>query len=185
MPKPIVCLSEPFRQFMELFRPCFSNRQWKYFVIVLLGLIECEERRTMTGLLRVVGERISLSGLSRFLSTWRWSPAEVAQAWLLRFRQRLEPLVQAEHARLRAAQPKRIGRPKATVVTGYLIFDDSVHSKPKGRKMQGLGKHYSTTEGRLGTVCSRACMSCWGNAVLCQRGCTASSLSASRTANPS
>ena len=143
MPKPIVCLSEQLGQFAELFRSCFSKRQWKYFVIVLLGLIECEERKTMTGLLRVVGEHISLSGLSRFLSKWPWSTTEVVQTWLLRFRQRLEGLVQAEHERLKADRPQSVGRPKATVVTGYLIFDDSVHAKPKGRKMGGLGQHYS------------------------------------------
>lgn len=74
MPKPIVCLSEQLRQYLEVFRPCFRKSQWNYFVTVLLGLIECEERRTMTGFLRVVGERISLSGLSRFLSKWHWSP---------------------------------------------------------------------------------------------------------------
>jgi hypothetical protein len=45
MPKPIVCLSEALRQYLESFRSCFSKRQWKYFVIVLLGLVECEERR--------------------------------------------------------------------------------------------------------------------------------------------
>jgi hypothetical protein len=146
MPKPIVCLSEQLCQFLEIFRPCFSKRQWKYFVTILLGLIECEERKTMTGLLRVVGERISLSGLSRFLSKWPWSAAEVAQTWLLRFRQRLEGLVQAEHDRLKAERPKSVGRPKATVVTGFLIFDDSVHGKPKGRKMGGLGQHYSNTD---------------------------------------
>jgi hypothetical protein len=149
MPKPIVCLSEQLCQYLEIFRPCFSKRQWKYFVTVLLGLIECEERKTMTGMLRVVGEHISLSGLSRFLSKWPWSAEEVAQTWLVRFRQRMEPLVQAEHKRLKAERPKRIGRPKATVVTGYLIFDDSVHTKPKGRKMGGLGRHYSNTEQRV------------------------------------
>ena len=149
MPKPIVCLSEQLRQYLEAFRPCFSRRQWKYFVTVLLGLIECEERKTMTGLLRVVGERISLSGLSRFMSKWPWSAAEVAQTWMLRFRQRLAPLVQAEHQRLKAEQPKRLGRPKATVVTGYLIFDDSVHCKAKGRKMGGLGQHYANSERRV------------------------------------
>ena len=37
MPKPIVCLSSELRQYMEAFRVCFSLRQWKYFVIVLLG----------------------------------------------------------------------------------------------------------------------------------------------------
>ena len=36
MPKPLVCLSEQLRQFAEYFRPCFSQRQWRYFVIVLL-----------------------------------------------------------------------------------------------------------------------------------------------------
>jgi hypothetical protein len=48
-------------------------------------------------------------------------------------------------------KPKRIGRPKATVVTGYLIFDDSVHVKTKGRSMGGLGKHYSNTEKQVVT----------------------------------
>jgi len=70
MPKPIVCLSEALRQYLESFRSCFSKRQWKYFVIVLLGLVECEERKTLSGLRRWVAEGISLSGLSRFLSKW-------------------------------------------------------------------------------------------------------------------
>jgi hypothetical protein len=145
MPKPIVCLSEQLRQYTEIFRSCFSQRQWKYFVIVLLGLVECEERKTMSGLLRVIGERVSLSGLSRFLNRWSWSPEKVAATWMRHFRQRLEGQVQAEHARLKALEPKRVGRPKQTVVTGFLIFDDSVHEKPKGRKMGGLGRHFSNT----------------------------------------
>ena len=149
MPKPIVCLSEQLHQFAEIFRSCFSKRQWKYFVIVLLGLIECEERKTMSGLLRVIGEQVSLSGLSRFLNKWNWSHSKVAQSWLLYFRQRMEPLVCSEHSRLKAEQPKRIGRPKQTVVTGFLIFDDSVHHKPKGQKMGGLGYHYSNTEQKV------------------------------------
>jgi hypothetical protein len=79
MPKPIVCLSEQLRQYLELFRSCFSKRQWKYYVIVLLGLIECEERKTMTGLLRVVAERVCLLGLSRFLNKYPWG--QNATAW--------------------------------------------------------------------------------------------------------
>jgi hypothetical protein len=149
MPKPIVCLSEQLSQYLEAFRGCFSKRQWKYFVTVLLGLIECEERKTMTGMLRVVGEQISLSGLSRFLNKWSWSLSAVVAVWLERFRQRTRPMVQDEHERLKAEQPKRRGRPKKTVVTGYLIFDDSVHTKPKGRSMGGLGRHYSNTEKRV------------------------------------
>jgi hypothetical protein len=118
-------------------------------VIVLLGLIECEERKTMSGLLRVSGEQVRLCGLSRFLNKWHWSPADVAQSWLLHFRQRMEALVPAEHRRLKAQQPKCIGRPKQTVVTGFLIFDDSVHHKPKGQKMGGLGYHYSNTDQKV------------------------------------
>ena len=149
MPKPIVCLSEVLRQFAERFRGCFTKRQWKYFVTVLLGLSECEERRTLSGLLRVVGERVSLSGLSRFLSRWPWATTAVSQVWLGHFRARLEPLVQDTHQRLCAARPQRRGRPQRTVVTGYLVFDDSVQVKPQGRKMGGLGQHYAATERRV------------------------------------
>ena len=139
MPKPIVCLSEQLCQNMESFRPCFSQRQWKYFVTVLLGLVECEERKTMTGMLRVVGEQVSLSGFSRFLNKWHWSCAMVTAIWQKRFCGRLTAQVQAEHQHIQSEQPKRRGRPKQTVVTGYLIFDDSVHIKPKGRVMGGPG----------------------------------------------
>lgn len=149
MPKPIVCLSDTLRQFLEAFRPCFSRRQWPYFVIVLLGLVECKERSTLTGFLRCVAEAVSLCGLSRFLGRWSWSADGVVAVWLRRFRQQMEPAVQAEHVRQRALRPKRQGRPKATLVTGYLIFDDSVHCKPKGRKMGGVGRHYSGVEKKV------------------------------------
>jgi len=35
------------------------------------------------------------------------------------------------------------------VVTGFLILDDSVHTKPKGRKVGGLGRHYAGSEKRV------------------------------------
>jgi hypothetical protein len=108
-----------------------------YFVIVLLGLIEQEGRHTLRGLLASVWEKVPLSGLSRFLSVWPWSPAEVARTWQADFRQGMAGAVQADHRRQRVERPTRRGRPKATVVTGSLILDDSVHSKPKGRKMAG------------------------------------------------
>ncbi len=53
--------------------------------------------------------------------------------------------IEQERQRLRAQQPKRRGRHKEPLVTGYLIGDDSTMSKPKGKKMEGLGKHHSTT----------------------------------------
>jgi hypothetical protein len=45
-------------------------------------------------------------------------------------------------------RPAKIDKLK-TLVTGFLIFDDSTHHKPKGQKMQGLGKHYSNCEKKL------------------------------------
>jgi hypothetical protein len=74
---------------------------------------------------------------------------DVAQTWLGRFRLHMQAQVEAEHQRQMAEREKRRGRPKATVVTGYLIEDDSVHVKPRGRKMQGLGQHFSSTEQRV------------------------------------
>jgi hypothetical protein len=53
-----------------------------------------------------------------------------------------------EHTRQRALRPKRRGRSRKTVVTGFLIIDDSVHVKRKGRKMEGLGYRYASTERR-------------------------------------
>jgi DDE superfamily endonuclease len=148
MPLPIICAHEALCQFVAAFADCFSKPQRKYFVTVLLALLLCEERRTLTALLRRVLEARSLSGLSRFFSSAPWSEEEVAQTWRKRFDEQVRPLVIAEHQRqyqLRSQQP---GRPKATVVTGYLLLDDSTHPKPKGRKMGGLGKHWSSTQKR-------------------------------------
>ena len=35
-----ICRTKPVH---GVLRPCFSKRQWTYFVIVLLGLIECDQ----------------------------------------------------------------------------------------------------------------------------------------------
>ena len=151
MPKPMICLSDVLRKYLELFRSCFSRRQWKYFVTVLLGLLDYEGRHTLKGLLQAVWDQVSLSGLSRFLSRWPWQPEALARSWQADFHAEMSAPVQAEHTRQRAARPKRPGRPQATSVTGYLVLDDSVHEKPKGRKMGGLGRHYSSTEKKVVT----------------------------------
>lgn len=148
MPMPIVCLDARLRQFALTFRSCFSLPQMQYFVIVLLGLMRCQEHRTLTGLQRQVTEAPSLSGLSRFFNEAPWSAATVAQTWLAHFRQQLAPLVEAERRRQRQARPKKRGRPKPPLVTGYLIGDDSTQHKRKGRQMEALGRHHSTTEGK-------------------------------------
>lgn len=148
MPVPIVCLDARLRQFALIFRRCFNRPQRQYFVIVLLGLMLCQEHRTLTGLQRQVAEQTSLSGLSRFFSDAPWSAESVAETWLAYFRTQLEPLVEAERRRQRQTQSKKRGRPKQPIVTGYLIGDDSTQHKRKGRQMEGLGRHHSTTDGK-------------------------------------
>jgi hypothetical protein len=145
---PIICMDERLRQFVRAFRSCFSLPQYRYFVIVLLALMLCQEPRTLTALLRCVVVRSSLAGLSRFLAKAPWEPHDVADIWQERFATQVQPRIAAAHARQRAARPTRVGRPKATVVTGYLIGDDSTMHKVRGKKMAGLGKHYSTTAGK-------------------------------------
>ena len=73
MPQPIICLDEEVCHFAERFGSLFSKPQYQYFVIVLLGLIECEGRRTLSAVLREVGQSPSMSGLSRFLAVAPWS----------------------------------------------------------------------------------------------------------------
>ena len=145
MSMPIICLDESLCQFCEVFRCCFSKPQFKYLVTVLLALIICQEARTLSGLKRQIAGGPSVSGLSRFLSDAPWSAAEVASRWKERFVEQMGQAVQAEHARQRQVRAKRRGHPKATVVTGYLIGDDSTQHKPGGKKMEGMGYHYSTT----------------------------------------
>ena len=125
MPVPIICLDESLRQCAERFRQELSKPQYQYFVIVLLGLMLCEGRRTLQGLLRQIAAGPSLAGLSRFLAQAPWEAAAVAEQWLKHFRETMQPLVEAELQRQRQERPKRRGRPKPPVVTGYLIGDDS------------------------------------------------------------
>lgn len=146
MPVPIICLDEDVRHFAERFRKVFSKPQSQYFVTVLLGLMLCEGARTLSGLLQQIADSPSLAGLSRFLSEAPWEEVAVAESWLRYFREEMEPKGAAELQRERQVQPKRRGRPKAPVVTGYLIGDDSTMHKRKAKKMEGLGMHHSTTE---------------------------------------
>ncbi len=148
MPIPIVCLDARLRQFVLAFRSCFNQPQMQYFVTVLLGLMLCQERRTLSGLQRQVAEHRSLSGLSRFLAEAPWSAETVAQTWLARFRDQLSPMVEADQRHQRQTRPTRPGRPPSPIVTGYLVGDDSTQPKDKAQTMGGLGWHHSTTVGR-------------------------------------
>jgi SRSO17 transposase len=118
-------------------------------VTVLLGLMQNEGRSTLRGLGRRVMEAGSESSLSRFFSSAPWHRGKLAECWQARFRERLTPLVEAEHARQAAARPKRRGQPGPTVVIGYLIGDDSLQEKVRGEKMAGMGTHSSSSTDSL------------------------------------
>src|SRR6266567_3343851 len=148
MPIPIICLDEALRHFAQRFQPLLSKPQYQYLVTVLLGLMLCEGSRTLTGLMRHITDGASVAGLSRFLAQAPWDTQAVEEQWMKQFREEMRLLVQAQQRRQRVQQPKRRVRPKQPVVTGYLIGDDSTMHKPKGKKMEGLGQHHSTTENR-------------------------------------
>ena len=146
MPVPIICLDQDVRHFAQRFRKRFSKPQYQHFVTVLLGLLLCEGPRTLSGVLRQVADGASLAAVSRFLGQAPWEASEMAEQWLKHFRQQMQAKVVAEQQQRRLEQPRRRGRPKKPLVTGYLIGDDSTMHKPKGKKMEGLGRHHSTTE---------------------------------------
>ena len=142
---PRICLDGELAKYLEQYRSCFSKPQYKYFVIILLGIVLNQSGFTLSGILRQVSAEVTMSGASRFMSQAPWSASEVCQQWQANFRIQMMAKVVAEHRRQKAKQPKRPGRPRKTVVTGYLIGDDSVMQKRRGKKMGGLGHHYSAT----------------------------------------
>jgi hypothetical protein len=148
---PIVCLDQRLRHYLSLFAGCFSRPQYQYFVTILLGLMLCQNGRTLSGLLRQVNSNASVSGVSRFMSQAPWQADDLARTWQEHFRREIAAQVLAERARLQRQRKKKRGRPKQTVVTGYLIGDDSTMTKQRGKKMGGLGQHYSGTEKKIVT----------------------------------
>jgi hypothetical protein len=148
MAQPIVVQDATLRQFARSLSAVFTLPQWKYFVIVLLGLLHCDAAHTLSGLLRQVAITATLAGLSRFLTSTAWSEHDLMAARQSRFYAQVAPLVTQAHAQLRTRRPRRRGRPKRTVVTGYLIVDDSTHVKRYAHAMEGQGYHYSSSDKR-------------------------------------
>lgn len=148
---PLECIDQQLSAYLEMFRACFSKPQYRYFVIILLGIILFHGNGTMTNIIGQVGTQVTLSGASHFLGLAPWSSSQVSQLWQEQFRTELAPLVELAHRQQRAKQrqQKRKGRRRKTVVTGYLIGDDSVMEKLRGKKMEGLGRHYSSSAERV------------------------------------
>jgi len=149
MPQPTQLPDERLARYMQLFSKVFSLPQWKYFVTVLLGLLHCDERHTLSALLRCVTARVTIFGLCHFLRAAPWSVDALTKVRQAHFYEQVAPLVAAAHAHQRAQRPRRPGRPKGTVVTDYLIIDDSTHAKPYARAQEGLGYQYSGSEKKV------------------------------------
>lgn len=148
MAQPIIIQDVTLRNYLRAFQHVFGVPQWKYFVTVLMGLIHCQASRTLSSLLREVAVLVTVSGLSRFLISPAWTCDELAKARYAFFCAEVRPIVVQAHVTQRSEQPKQKGRPAPTVVTGYLILDDSTHVKRYAKKMSGLGWHYSSTDQR-------------------------------------
>jgi hypothetical protein len=149
MPQPINVQDARLAQYLRLFSGVFSLPQWKYFVIVLLGLVHCDERRTLSALLRHVAVGVTIFGVCYFLRRAPWSVDALTAVRQTHFYAQVAPWVAAAHAMQRTQRPRRRGHPQPTVVTGYLIIDDSTHAKRYARAQEGLGHHYSGTEKKV------------------------------------
>lgn len=145
---PSICLDDELDNYLTTFRSCFSKPQYKHFVTMLLGLLLCQSEHTLSNLLRQVEQGSSLASVSRFLSESPWSSQRLVEQWLATFRAKMQPQVLAEHARQSGSRLKRRGRPQKTVVTGYLIGDDSTLHKRRGKQMGGMGHHHSSSENK-------------------------------------
>ena len=146
MAHPIIIQEGSLRNYLGAFRDVLHPVQWTYFETVLMGLIHCQASRTLSGLLRTVAVLVSVWDLSRFLVSPRWSAARLAEVRYRLFCAEVQPLVAAAHEAQRLNRPRHRGRSKATVVTGYLILDDSTHVKRYAKQMGGQGRHYSSTD---------------------------------------
>src|SRR5260370_10020902 len=119
MPQAILCLDEEVYHFAKRFDALFSRPQYQYLVTVLLGLMECDGKRTLSGLLHEVGQALSLSGLSRFFSQAPWEPGAVVACWLRHFRAEMQPQGEAKREQERKAEPNARGRGKEPQLTVY------------------------------------------------------------------
>lgn len=148
MAHPIIIQESTYRNYLANFREVIRPAQWMYFETVLMGLVHCQASRTLSGMLRSVAALVMVWDLSRFLISPRWSTTQLAEVRYRIFCAEVQPLVTTAHAAQRSQRSKQRGRPKATVVTGYLILDDSTHVKRYAKCMGGQGWHYSGTDKR-------------------------------------
>jgi hypothetical protein len=146
MPQLVHIRDSQLTQYLRLFCSVFSLPQWKHFVTVLLGLVHCDERRSLSALLRHIAVGVTIFGACHFLRAAPWSVDDLTAVRQTLFYEQMASVVITANQELSAQQPRRRGRRKRTLVTGYLILDDSTHTKRYARAQEGLGRHYSGTE---------------------------------------
>jgi len=147
MAQLIINQDATLRNYLEAFRYQFSVPQWKYFETILMGLLHCDGSKTLSGILRQVAVVVTMSGLSRFLISPAWSVAALEQVRYRQFQAQVQPLIVQAHREQKSRRVRRRGRPQPTVVTGYLIMDDSTNDKSYYQKTaRGLGRQLSRTE---------------------------------------
>jgi hypothetical protein len=146
MAHPIIIQEGTLRNYLRAYQDVLRPAHWRYFETVLMGLIHCQSSRTLSGLLRTVAVLVTVWDLSRFLVSPRWSATRLAEVRYRVFCAEVQPRVAAAHEAQHLNRPRRRGRAKATVVTGYLILGDSTHVKRYAKKMGGQGWYYSSTD---------------------------------------
>jgi Transposase DDE domain len=147
MAQLIINQDATLRNYLEAFRSIFSAPQWKYFETILMGLLHCDGSKTLSGILRQVAVVVTMSGLSRFLISPAWSVAALEKVRYQQFQVQVQPRIVQAHREQKSRRARRRGRPQPTVVTGYLIMDDSTHAKRYYQLISsGLGRHFSSTE---------------------------------------
>jgi len=68
-------------------------------VTVLGGLLECEGRRTLRGIVSTMTQPPTVSGWSRFLSNAPWVAEALVVNWLEQCRAEMQPMVEAQRDR--------------------------------------------------------------------------------------
>jgi len=92
---PMIVQDARLVQYAQAFSAVFSLPQWKYLVTVLLGLLHCDERRTLSVLLRHIAVRVTIFGLCHFLRSAPWSVEALTAVRRARFYAQVAPLVTA------------------------------------------------------------------------------------------
>lgn len=125
---PVTEVPDDFAEYLNEYNDILSKPQQHHFQTYTVGLVTCENKRTMTNInvTRLPEERKDDSSLNRFVSEYKWSEDEVEQRRVALLREDVTTWLDNRDG----------GRP----VTTYLIFDDSVHENT-GKHIAGAGSY--------------------------------------------